>query len=120
MEAKGQDADDKNPPQGMLLVYWERYGTAALVSFLGILAIEMVVFTPMIHFGVDVGPLMKWSHDTFGLGSGEVPGTAHPSWVASIVAAYVVTRVTKPITWPIAIALTPFIARVLGHVPKAE
>lgn len=118
MAELGQVPVEKDPKKGMLDAYWERYGTAMVVSFLGVLAIEMVIFTPMIHFGVDISPLMKWGYDTFGLGSGTV-GPVKPGWIAAIIAAYVATRVTKPVTWPLSFALTPLVARWIG-TEKAE
>lgn len=119
MDDRQGDVDDKNPKDGMLQVYWDRYGWAAAVSFLGLLAVEMVVLTPLIHFGVDVGPLMRWGYDTFGLGTGQM-GPAQPGWIAAIVSAYLVTRVTKPLTWPFCIAMTPLIARWMGTAPVAR
>lgn len=109
----GQMPVDKDPKKGMLDAYWERYGTAMVIAFLGVLAIELVIFTPLIHYGVDISPVMKFAYDNFGLGSGAVD-PVKPGWISALIAAYFVTRVTKPVTWPLSIALTPVIARWTG------
>ncbi len=119
MDEKVSNVVAENPKGGMLAMYWERYGWAAVIAFLGLLALQLLVLTPMIRFGVDISPLTTWIHDTLGFGDGTV-GPVKPSWVGAFIAAYVTTRAFKPFTLPLALALTPVIAGWLGHTGPAE
>ncbi len=87
----------------------ERYGSAFIVSLLGVLALQMVVLTPMVRWGVNLGPLVAWIGSTFGT-TIELPGQ-QLSWPLSAALAYAITRPLKVITLPLVAAITPLVAR---------
>lgn len=93
----------------------DRYGSAIVVSMLLFTFTEIAVLAPMIRYGVDIGPGLRWWHETTGFGEPDL-GSVAPTWAASIVTAYVVTRGLKVVTVPMSIAITPFVRRVMDRL----
>lgn len=108
MEGEGSAA----PPEVQKPSLLERYGTAAVITILGLFALEMIVLVPLVRFGVDLGPLTRWLQATFGVAVATEPG-APVSWWLSAGVAYAITRPLKPIQLAVAALLTPLVARVL-------
>ncbi|MCB9681911.1 MAG: DUF1279 domain-containing protein [Alphaproteobacteria bacterium] len=106
------DAPGEAPkPPGRFAHLMERYGGAAVATILGLFALEMGVFTPLVKYGVDLSPLLDWIGRTFGWELERDP-TAGNSWLFSLAIAYAITRPLKPIQIAIAVVLTPIVAQL--------
>lgn len=97
----------------------ETYGGAAVVTFLGLLALEMVILTPLVHYGVDLSPLFDWLQRTVGWAP-DTSGEGGQSWFISMGIAYAITRGLKPLQIAAALVLIPVVARWMpGDTPAS-
>ncbi len=91
-------------------VLMETYGPAVLVTTLSIFAIEMTVLVALLKNGVDMEPMIAFL-DGMPLISREIlTGTT-----GTIALAYALSRLLKPITFPLVLFLTPGVARLMGR-----
>jgi hypothetical protein len=90
--------------------FLDKWGPAAAVTLLGLLAIELAILTPLVHYGVDLAPLIGWINHTFGAELSVASG--QPGWMLSLGIAWGITRPLKIVQLPAAAALTPVVHRV--------
>lgn len=105
------DATQTTKPPSKLEQMMEAYGPALVTSLLGLLALQLLILAPLLHYGVPVDPLIVWVNDTFGTEVRTTDGQGLP-WAASLVVAYGITRGLKVFSLPLAFAITPLVAKL--------
>ncbi len=87
---------------------WEhvrRLGTLGVGVYLGTTCVSMLVFLPLLHFGLAdrLGPLQEWL----------------PQGATTVVGAYALTKMIQVPRMLFTIAFTPLLARWLGRAVEA-